>query len=220
MASYAENVSIWWRHHVSVKRPQRSSIIIFTPWSFRPKGYCHYWCLSFHLSVSKKILLDNFLLIWGGITKYAPNMHLWIVSANIENGVTDLQSFTFKVLLTQNSEKWHLASLLCTYLGQPRVVHVPSCSCKTTDRHVFFFKLKVMSFCIYCTWVAPVKKLWIMWVRSWNCGCLVTWFCYQLIAKPGNKTAAVSWPDPCIIEKLQCDSLWLVDNTTWCTAGF
>ena len=32
--------------------------------------------------------------------------------------------------------------------------------------------------------------------RSWNCGCLVTWFCYQLIAKPGNKTAAVffTWP--------------------------
>ena len=35
-----------------------------------------------------------------------------------------------------------------------------------------------------------------IWVRSWNCGCLVTWFCYQLIAKPGNKTAAVSWPHP------------------------
>ena len=35
-----------------------------------------------------------------------------------------------------------------------------------------------------------------MWVRSQNCGFLVTWFCYQLIAKPGNKTAAVSWPDP------------------------
>ena len=35
-----------------------------------------------------------------------------------------------------------------------------------------------------------------IWVRSQNCGCLVTWFCYQLIAKPGNKTAAVSWPDP------------------------
>ena len=32
----------------------------------------------------------------------------------------------------------------------------------------------------------------ITWVRSRNCGCLVTWFCYQLIAKPGNKTAAVS----------------------------
>ena len=59
-----------------------------------------------------------------------------------------------------------------------------------------------------------------IWVRWRNCGCLVTWFCYQLsiswllmswrrkepghqqpwywqlIAEPGNKTAAVSWPDP------------------------
>ena len=32
--------------------------------------------------------------------------------------------------------------------------------------------------------------------RSWRCGCLLTWFCYQLIAKPGNKTAAPPWPDP------------------------
>ena len=38
----------------------------------------------------------------------------------------------------------------------------------------------------------------VIWVRSWNCGCLVTWFCYQLIAKPGIKTAAVPWPDPYI----------------------
>ena len=34
-----------------------------------------------------------------------------------------------------------------------------------------------------------------IWVRSRNCSCLVTWFCYQLIAKPGNKTATVPWPD-------------------------
>ena len=39
----------------------------------------------------------------------------------------------------------------------------------------------------------------IIWVRSWNCHCLVTWFCYQLIAKPGNKTATVSWPDPYVV---------------------
>ena len=37
---------------------------------------------------------------------------------------------------------------------------------------------------------------WLIWVRSRNCGCLVTWFCYQLIAKPGNKTATVPCPDP------------------------
>ena len=35
-----------------------------------------------------------------------------------------------------------------------------------------------------------------IWVRSRRCGCLVTWFCYHLIAKPGNKTAAHSWPEP------------------------
>ena len=43
--------------------------------------------------------------------------------------------------------------------------------------------------------ISWAKEIFI-WVRSRNCGCLITWFCYQLIAKPGNKTAAVSWPDP------------------------
>ena len=40
-----------------------------------------------------------------------------------------------------------------------------------------------------------------IWFRSWRCGCLVTWFCYQLRAKPGNKTTASLWPthfDTCI----------------------
>ena len=35
-----------------------------------------------------------------------------------------------------------------------------------------------------------------IWVRPQRCGCLVTWFCYYLIAKPGNMTATPSWPDP------------------------
>ena len=56
-----------------------------------------------------------------------------------------------------------------------------------------------------------------IWVRSRNCDCLVTWFCYQLIVKPGNKAlwlwfcyqlivkpgkkaATVPWPDPYIFE--------------------
>ena len=34
-----------------------------------------------------------------------------------------------------------------------------------------------------------------IWVRWWRCSCFVTWFCYQLIAKPGNKTTAPAWPD-------------------------
>ena len=32
-----------------------------------------------------------------------------------------------------------------------------------------------------------------MWVRSSMCACLVTWSCYQMIAKPGNKTF-LTWP--------------------------
>ena len=35
-----------------------------------------------------------------------------------------------------------------------------------------------------------------IWVRSWRCSCLVTWFCCHLIAKPGNKTAPPSRPNP------------------------
>ena len=41
-----------------------------------------------------------------------------------------------------------------------------------------------------------VKEIISVLVRSRKCGCLVTWFCDQLIAKPGNKTAKHSWPDP------------------------
>ena len=45
-----------------------------------------------------------------------------------------------------------------------------------------------------------VNKMYIyIKVRSWNCSCLITWFCYQLIAKPGNKTAALPWTDPCLV---------------------
>ena len=47
----------------------------------------------------------------------------------------------------------------------------------------FYFFLSFQSVLVY------------IWVTSRNCGCLVTCFCYQLIAKPGNKTATVSWPD-------------------------
>ena len=49
------------------------------------------------------------------------------------------------------------------------------------------FMVSHWSFFVLCTTI---------WVRSRNCGCLVTWFCYQLMAKPGNKTAAVSCSDP------------------------
>ena len=52
-------------------------------------------------------------------------------------------------------------------------------------------------------WVVPVSNPTkaqhcntLICVRSRRCGCLVTWFCYQMIAKPGNKTATPLWHDP------------------------
>ena len=60
-----------------------------------------------------------------------------------------------------------------------------------------------MNTCTYRLWIKFSYSSYsyfigvkIIRVRSRNCGCLVTWFCYQLIAKPGNKTATVSWRDP------------------------
>ena len=50
-----------------------------------------------------------------------------------------------------------------------------------------------------CKW-QPCREILMIWVRSRSCGCLFTWFCYHLVAKPGNKTDAPSWPDPYILE--------------------
>ena len=74
----------------------------------------------------------------------------------------------------------------CALQNKRVQVHIPLCG---------FIKLWCMENFYKC-----------MWVRSWNCGCLVTWFSYQLIAKPGNKTATVPWPDPCTLS---------IKYTTW-----
>ena len=63
-----------------------------------------------------------------------------------------------------------------------------------------------------------IIQFFYIWVRSRNCGCLVTWFCYQMIAKPGNKsykTAAVPWPDPYYTLLFYEKHLW--DHVTICT---
>ena len=44
--------------------------------------------------------------------------------------------------------------------------------------------------------IIKIMKWNFIWVRSRRWACLVTWFCYHLIAKAGNKTGAPSWPDP------------------------
>ena len=47
------------------------------------------------------------------------------------------------------------------------------------------------------TCIRVTLYIWtVLWVRSLRCGCLATWFCYHLIAKPGNKTTTPQWSDP------------------------
>ena len=57
------------------------------------------------------------------------------------------------------------------------------------------------TWCI-CEWHGKVLNivnlLTYIWVRSQRSNWLVTWFCYQLIAKSGNKWVAPLWPDPYI----------------------
>ena len=65
-----------------------------------------------------------------------------------------------------------------------------------------FVHYKLTDASITQCWVIRACEIFSIWVRSRNCGCLVTWFCYQLIAKPGNKTATVPWPDTYVLQSL------------------
>ena len=46
------------------------------------------------------------------------------------------------------------------------------------------------------SYVIPVFCVSSKYICVRSRDCLVTWFCYQMIAKPGNKTGAPSCPDP------------------------
>ena len=56
--------------------------------------------------------------------------------------------------------------------------------------------------------------------QSRRCHCLVTWFCYQLIAKPGNMTAATLWPElyifliKCMVSMVSVNVHEIVDART------
>ena len=81
-----------------------------------------------------------------------------------------------KDIMNVSSERWNYPQVNAT---RPHwlLVNIGSCSGLVQSATMCYMK-------------------YLIWVRSRMCGCLVTWFCYQLIAKPGNKTATPSWPDP------------------------
>ena len=87
------------------------------------------------------------------------------------------------------------AMLWYIIMNQQLIIHTPSLLLLQEMCRISWLKLVSRK---YLGFRSPmiVYVMYYIWVRSRNCGCLVTWFCYQLIAKPGNKTATVPWPDP------------------------
>ena len=57
----------------------------------------------------------------------------------------------------------------------------------------FFLSYSYLTFTHYIS-IIHISDMKCIWVGSRRCECHVTWFCYLLIAKPGNKTAAHLWP--------------------------
>ena len=93
-----------------------------------------------------------------------------------------------------------LIYLLCLILATiPHAgLHIKICKINP-DVLIIFNRTYNTSRKIYIRFTLCCLMFWLnlfIWLRSRNCGCLVTWFCYHLIAKPGNKTATVLWPDP------------------------
>ena len=123
-------------------------------------------------------------------------------SNSIANALELLQSCT-------KPSKYDVTNIGSDYLWHnPGAPFTEIISCKNWDNMHHYVALQVV--CIWYICVNKEHKIELeivptlnlrhrkitIWVRSRNCGCLVTWFCYQLIAKPGNKTATVLWPDP------------------------
>ena len=80
---------------------------------------------------------------------------------------------------------------------------------KNSVSQLVFIREKVLFFC-------GVTAA-LNWARSRRCACLVTWFCYQMIAKNGNKKAIPLWPGPHAIHpqiwfSLCCALLWFGIN--------
>ena len=61
----------------------------------------------------------------------------------------------------------------------------------------------------------------IIWVRSQRCGCLVTCFCYQMIAKPGIKTATRDLTHIFVGQKGSISSMFILRHIiSVCTKNF
>ena len=122
-------------------------------------------------------------------------------------------------------EPWYLGCYMQWNINQNAYIVIKKrdiLKCHLQKCQLFYLSLNMLKHLLCFVFFFPEN----IWVRSRNCGCLVTWFCYQLTAKPGNKTAAVPYPHPFVI--FQEHTIWLfcslycvcvLSVSQCCTAG-
>ena len=152
-----------------------------------PNPYC-VWTLNINLC---EIQRENYMSVWASVLEICaslPGWQLW----RIKNDFSSILCLWFEIrgMRTYNFFDW------ISNTGEQSVISVHALI------HLWWWSDFAIVFVIFLLFTtgnflktSSLSSICI-WVGSRNWDCLVTWFCYQLIAKPGNKTAPVSLPDP------------------------
>ena len=93
----------------------------------------------------------------------------------------------FRKCCLQNASHFQCVNIWYIWMGanQCKVLdmNMINSNCFHTHSPIWYVNLVAITGTTKLVPYLLVKSLKIKWVRSWNCGCLVTWFCYQQIAK-------------------------------------
>ena len=142
-----------------------------------------HWCWSIHRS-----LITFHDGKYHSVSKYVNPLHAKFFRGNINiylHFVSFLHIYTTQVveILPQVRQELHSQYHGCWCPGNVRSQGISS-------HDIDLFKPR---------WLSPhtLRVTKCKWVRSGRCSCRVTWFCYRLIAKSGNKkNIHTLWPDP------------------------
>ena len=126
--------------------------------------------------VEDALQVEQYALWWH------PSLRLWM-SDMIDLGISN------RMIKTVSKPYIRVVSISCIW-------YYTHCMC-SADAYKTIFVLTLHLETL--EWILIYRASMVLqciWVGSRRCSCLVTWFCYQLIAKPGNKTATPPWPNP------------------------
>ena len=110
------------------------------------------------------------------------NLVLWHPPETNFIGKTEFESYHFKIITTSLRGQW----VKCLHLKTNEGIWQMSRNDEGSNSLGSHFFKMLTNFTIQG----------LNQNMSCRCVCLVTWFCYRLIAKPGDKTASPPWPGP------------------------